>query len=57
MLGHQLKCYSLVFHSYLEATDLQLERKVAVKLISENLIADPAALDRFQLEARMLAGF
>jgi tRNA A-37 threonylcarbamoyl transferase component Bud32 len=40
-----------------EATDLQLERKVAVKLISENLIADSAALDRFQREARMLAGF
>ena len=40
-----------------EAMDLQLERKVAIKLISENLIADWAALDRFQREARILAGF
>jgi serine/threonine protein kinase len=40
-----------------EATDLQLQRKVAIKLISENLIADSAALDRFQREARILAGF
>jgi tRNA A-37 threonylcarbamoyl transferase component Bud32 len=40
-----------------EAIDLQLQRKVAVKLISDSLIADSAALDRFQREARMLAGF
>jgi eukaryotic-like serine/threonine-protein kinase len=40
-----------------EAMDLQLDRKVAIKLISENLIADSAALDRFQREARILAGF
>lgn len=40
-----------------EACDLQLERKVAIKLISENLIGDPAALDRFQREARILAAF
>jgi serine/threonine-protein kinase len=40
-----------------EAIDVQLERKVAIKLISENLITDSAALDRFQREARILAGF
>jgi tRNA A-37 threonylcarbamoyl transferase component Bud32 len=40
-----------------EAIDLQLERKVAIKLISENLIADSVALDRFQREALILAGF
>lgn len=43
--------------SVYEAMDLQLGRKVAIKLISENLIADSAALDRFQREARILAGF
>jgi serine/threonine-protein kinase len=43
--------------SVYEAMDLQLERRVAVKLISENLIADWTALDRFQREARILAGF
>jgi serine/threonine protein kinase len=40
-----------------EAIDLQLQRKVAVKLISDSLIADSAALDRFHREARILAGF
>lgn len=39
-----------------EAVDLQLERKVAIKLISESLVPDRAALDRFQREARILAG-
>lgn len=39
-----------------EATDLQLERKVAIKLISENL-NDSAGVDRFQREARILAAF
>ena len=43
--------------SVYEAMDLQLERIVAIKLISKNLIADWAALDRFQREARILAGF
>ncbi|MBV8812167.1 MAG: protein kinase [Acidobacteriaceae bacterium] len=40
-----------------EAVDLQLERKVAMKLISENLVADPAALERFQREGHILASF
>jgi serine/threonine-protein kinase len=40
-----------------EATDLQLSRKVAIKLISETLVADSAMLDRFEREARILAGF
>ena len=40
-----------------EATDLQLQRKVAVKLILEDLIRDPAALDRFRREAHLLANF
>jgi serine/threonine protein kinase len=43
--------------SVYEAMDLQLERKVAIKLTSENLIADGAALGRFQREACILAGF
>lgn len=43
--------------SVYEAMDLQLERTVAIKLISENLISDWAARDRFQREARILAGF
>ena len=40
-----------------EATDLQLERKVALKLILEDSIRDSAALERFQREARVLANF
>src|SRR5579885_1281427 len=40
-----------------EATDLQLQRKVAVKLILEDLIRDAAALDRFRREAHLLANF
>jgi serine/threonine-protein kinase len=40
-----------------QATDLQLEREVAVKLILEDWIADSAALDRFRREARLLASF
>jgi serine/threonine protein kinase len=40
-----------------EATDLQLQRKVAVKLILEDSIKDSAALDRFRREAHLLANF
>jgi serine/threonine-protein kinase len=40
-----------------EATDLQLERKVAVKLILEGRIKDSAARDRFRREAHVLATF
>jgi tRNA A-37 threonylcarbamoyl transferase component Bud32 len=40
-----------------EATDQQLQRKVAVKLILEEGIQDAAALDRFRREARVLASF
>ncbi len=40
-----------------EAVDSHLERKVAIKMISANLVADSAALERFQREARMLAAF
>lgn len=39
------------------AVDLQLERKVAIKLISDNLVSDSAALDRFRRETRILTGF
>jgi Protein kinase domain len=40
-----------------EANDLQLQRKVAVKLILEDWIKDSAALDRFRHEPHVLAGF
>lgn len=40
-----------------EAMDSQLRRKVAVKLISEDWVRDPAALDRFRREAHLLASF
>jgi serine/threonine-protein kinase len=40
-----------------EATDQQLQRKVAVKLILEEGIQEAAALDRFRREARVLASF
>lgn len=40
-----------------EATDLQLQRRVAVKLILEDAIKDSAALDRFRREAHVLGKF
>lgn len=40
-----------------EASDLQLQRKVAVKLVLEDTIKDSAAVDRFRREAHLLAGF
>jgi tRNA A-37 threonylcarbamoyl transferase component Bud32 len=40
-----------------EATDMQLQRKIAVKLILEDSIKDSAALDRFRREAHVLASF
>ena len=40
-----------------EATDIQLQRKVAVKLILEDSIKDSGALDRFRREAHVLASF
>jgi eukaryotic-like serine/threonine-protein kinase len=39
------------------ATDLALEREVAVKLVREDLVASPAARDRFQRETRIAASF
>lgn len=40
-----------------EGTDLQLRRKVAVKLILEDSIKDSVALDRFRREPHVLASF
>ncbi len=40
-----------------EATDLELGRRVAVKVIREELVGSRAAADRFRLEARAAAGF
>ena len=40
-----------------EATDLQLQRKVAVKVISQDRISSPDAVERFRRESRVLAGF
>jgi eukaryotic-like serine/threonine-protein kinase len=39
------------------ATDLALEREVAVKLVREDLVASPAARDRFHRETRIAASF
>jgi serine/threonine-protein kinase len=39
------------------ATDLALEREVAVKLVREDLVASPAARARFQQETRIAASF
>ncbi|MFL5895331.1 MAG: serine/threonine-protein kinase [Thermoleophilaceae bacterium] len=38
------------------ATDLQLERRVAIKLISDVLATDPRFVARFEREARLAAG-
>jgi serine/threonine protein kinase len=38
------------------ATDLQLEREVAIKIISDVLAGDPRFLRRFEREARLAAG-
>lgn len=40
-----------------EATDAALERRVAVKVISDNLISNPEAARRFRRESRAAAGF
>jgi eukaryotic-like serine/threonine-protein kinase len=40
-----------------EATDAALERRVAVKVISDNLIGNPEAARRFRRESRAAAGF
>ncbi|MBV8891872.1 MAG: protein kinase, partial [Acidobacteria bacterium] len=40
-----------------EASDLQLQRNVAVKLVLEDRIKDSAAVDRFRREAHILARF
>ena len=40
-----------------EATDLQLQRKVAIKVISEDRIGGSGAVERFRRESRVLAGF
>jgi eukaryotic-like serine/threonine-protein kinase len=39
------------------ATDLALEREVALKLVREDLVSSPAARDRFQRETRIAASF
>jgi serine/threonine-protein kinase len=39
------------------ATDLALEREVAVKLVREDLVASPFARERFQRETRIAASF
>jgi eukaryotic-like serine/threonine-protein kinase len=39
------------------ATDLALEREVAIKLVREDLVASAAARDRFYRETRIVAGF
>ena len=39
------------------ATDTALERRVAVKLVREELIGEAETLDRFRREARIAAGF
>jgi eukaryotic-like serine/threonine-protein kinase len=39
------------------ATDLALEREVALKFVREELVASPAARDRFQREIRIAASF
>jgi serine/threonine-protein kinase len=41
--------------SVYRATDLRLEREVAVKVLLPNLARDPSLADRFDREARMLA--
>jgi tRNA A-37 threonylcarbamoyl transferase component Bud32 len=40
-----------------EAADTALDRRVAVKVIREDLVGSPAAADRFRLEARAAASF
>ncbi len=40
-----------------EATDLELERRVAIKLLSDQRLGDASALSRFRREARVLASF
>jgi serine/threonine protein kinase len=43
--------------SVYEATDLRLARRVAVKVLAQNLAADPAFASRFDREARAIAAF
>jgi eukaryotic-like serine/threonine-protein kinase len=43
--------------SVFRATDLRLDRDVAVKVLAANLAADPAFAERFDREARTMAGF
>ena len=40
-----------------EATDSALERRVALKVIREDRLGNPGAAQRFQREARAVAGF
>src|SRR5262249_55468341 len=40
-----------------EATDIALERRVAVKVIREDLVGSPEAAQRFRRESRAAAGF
>ena len=37
------------------ALDVRLEREVAIKVLPEDVIKDPARIQRFQREARLLA--
>jgi hypothetical protein len=43
--------------SVFRATDLRLDRDVAIKVLAANLAADPAFAERFDREARTMAGF
>ena len=43
--------------SVFRAADLRLDRDVAIKVLAANLAADPAFAERFDREARTMAGF
>ena len=43
--------------SVFRAKDLRLDRDVAVKVLAANLAADPVFAERFDREARTMAGF